>query len=489
MKLVLLSGGSGKRLWPLSNDARSKQFLKVLPGPGGTTVSMVQRVWSQLEQLGLAKDAYICTSKAQVDIIESQLGDVPVIVEPQRRDTFAAIALACAYLLDASGASEDETVIVMPVDQYVEDGYFEAVTGLAEALAESGADMALLGVNPTFATSKYGYLRIAPPDAITAAAREGSPFGTPDLPQGAVHGREASACDHRPALEHFLRVVSFVEKPPLAVAEQLLQEGALWNCGVFCFRLRYLRQVLTDKGLPTGYQALSAQYSQLPQISFDYEVVEHAQSVVARAYAGAWKDLGTWETLAQEMGSDFSGRGSAVECTGTQVINELGIPVIALGLRDAVVVASPDGVLVAEKGYTSALKDVVKPFSGRPMYEERFWGSYRVLDYSQLADGTEVLVRTVELLPTKNLSYQQHAHRTELWTVIEGTGELALGNRMTRLQAGDVVQVFTGQWHAVRATERLVFVEVQRGSSLDEEDIVRRYEKWTDIVEHCAVLS
>lgn len=456
-------------MWPLSNDARSKQFLKVLKGADGAPVSMVQRVWGQLEKTGLAADAYICTSKAQVDIIESQLGDVPVIVEPERRDTFAAIALACAYLLDVVKSDEEEIVAVLPVDQYVEDAYFEAVCSLPDALSLTGADMALLGVQPTQPTSKYGYLRVAEADAEAAAS-------------------SVSADEHSAACA-VMRVSSFVEKPPLAQAEQLVQEGALWNCGVFCFRLGYLKRVLEEKRLPTGFAALADGYGALPQISFDYAVVEHAQSVVACAYAGAWKDLGTWEALSQEMEEDFSGRGVAVSCEDTQVINELGIPVIALGLQKAVVVASPDGVLIAEKGCTAALKDAIVPFSGRPMYEERFWGTYRVLDYSQLADGTEVLVRTVELLPGKNLSYQQHSRRTELWTIVEGTGELALGHRMTRLQAGDVVQIFAGQWHAVRADSGLVFVEVQRGLSLDEEDVVRRYERWADIVAHCAVFS
>jgi len=463
MKLVLLSGGSGKRLWPLSNDARSKQFLKVLPSDQGRAVSMVQRVWRQMESLGLADQSFICTSRAQVDIIESQLGDVPVIVEPERRDTFPAIALISAYLLDVEGAADDEVVAILPVDPYVEEAYFQAIVGLEQALEAGDAEMALLGVRPEFATSKFGYLRVD---------RDGRAKG------------EASGGTKDP-----LRVSAFVEKPPVELAEQLLAEGALWNCGVFCFRLGYLRSILQARGLPWSYAAILEGYGTLPSRSFDYEVVEQAAKIVAIAYSGTWKDLGTWETLSDEMEHPFAGIGTAVGCEDTHVINELSIPVVTMGLKNAIVVASPDGVLVAEKGYTSALKDVVKPFSGRPMYEERYWGSYRVFDYSRLADGTEVLVRNVELFTGKNLSYQQHARRTEMWTIVEGTGDLILNNRMTQLQPGDVVQVFAGMWHAVRAHDRLAFVEVQRGLSLDEEDIVRRFENWDEIVAHCAVLS
>ncbi|MCY0900858.1 MAG: sugar phosphate nucleotidyltransferase [Firmicutes bacterium] len=456
MKLVLLSGGSGKRLWPLSNDARSKQFLKVLPSEQGRAMSMVQRVWRQMESLGLADQSFICTSRAQVDIIESQLGDVPVIVEPERRDTFPAVALISAYLLDVVGAPDDEVVAILPVDPYVEEAYFQAIVALERALADSDAEMALLGVRPEFATSKFGYLRVGRDD-------------------GGASG--------------VLNVAAFVEKPPIELAEQLLGEGALWNCGVFCFRLGYLRSILQGRGLPWTYSGILDAYGSLPARSFDYEVVEQAAKIVAIAYSGTWKDLGTWETLSEEMEHPFAGIGTAVDCEDTHVINELSIPVVTMGLKNAVVVASPDGVLVAEKGYTSALKDVVKPFSGRPMYEERYWGNYRVFDYSRLADGTEVLVRNVELFSGKNLSYQQHARRTEMWTVVEGSGDLILNNRMTELQPGDVVQVFAGMWHAVRAHDHLVFVEVQRGLSLDEEDIVRRFENWDEIVAHCAVLS
>jgi mannose-1-phosphate guanylyltransferase len=465
MKLVLLSGGSGKRLWPMSNDSRSKQFLKVLPqnrksaaagdADNGvnaqSTVSMLQRVWNQLDNVNLRQHTYVCASKAQHEVITAQIGDVPLIQEPSRRDTFPAIALASLYLADVERCPGDEVVVVLPVDHYVDDSYFTQVARLESALTASGADLALLGVKPTEPTSKFGYIRLKP----------GAPAGD------------------------WLEVDSFVEKPNRALAEKLIAEGALWNCGVFCFRLQFIQSVLRDKGYPTTYRELLEQFDSLPKRSFDYEVVEQTGSIVARSYEGTWKDLGTWESLSEEMAQPFTGNGEAVGCENTHVINELGIPVVAMGLKNVMVVTTPDGILVADKGSASKLKDVIGRYEGRPMYEERRWGMYRVLDYQKLDDGTEVLTKYIELLPGHNISYQKHFKRSEVWTIVEGTGELALDTRIVPVGPGDVIRIYAEQWHAIRAITKLKFIEVQRGSELVEEDIVRRYLSWDDVVAHC----
>ncbi|MCY0869714.1 MAG: sugar phosphate nucleotidyltransferase [Firmicutes bacterium] len=454
MRVTLLSGGSGKRLWPMSNDSRSKQFLKVLAGPDGRPVSMVQRVWSQVRRAGLEPVARICTSAAQVDLIESQLGDVPLVVEPQRRDTFAAIALCAAYERDMSGADLDEVMVVLPVDPFVEDGYFRVLKNLPTALARAGAPLALLGVRPTEPSGKYGYLRIL---------REGG--------------------------DGYLRVADFVEKPDAGTAARLIADGALWNAGVFCFRIGYLLDLLRSRGLPTSYIDLASGYADLPRRSFDYEVVEGTRGIVALSYEGPWKDLGTWDMLADEMADDFAGLGTAIGCRDTHVVNELGIPVIAAGLHGAMVVATPDGVLVADKRATSTIKDAVNDHALRPMFEERRWGAYRVLDYLKQEDGTQVLTKIVNIHPGHFLSYQQHALRTETWTLIEGSGELVIDTRRLEVSVGDVVRIFPHQWHAIRALTPLSFIEVQRGSQLVEEDILRRFDTWADIVAHCAALA
>ncbi|QQE79327.1 sugar phosphate nucleotidyltransferase [Alicyclobacillus sp. SO9] len=453
MKIVLLSGGSGKRLWPMSNDVRSKQFLKVLQGPDGSQISMLQRVWNQLTTVNLLEDAYVCASKAQADSIHAQVGFVPVIEEPERRDTFAAIALSCTYLADVVGCSDDEVMVVAPVDHYVDNEYFERVSGLEEQLNASHADLALLGVEPTEPSSKFGYISV-----------EGETTSQP-----------------------YRQVQSFVEKPDEDQAKKLIASGALWNCGVFCFRIGWLKNILLSKGISPSYTDIRENFKDLPKNSFDYEVVEHASSVVASPYNGKWKDLGTWSSLTEEMGDGFVGLGETVNCEGTHVINELGIPLIGMGLKDTVVVSSPDGILVADKQQSSQLKAVLKKYHGRPMFDERMWGSYRVLDYQELEDGTEVLTKSIELKQGHNLSYQKHRWRSEVWTFVEGEGELAVDDRIIPITPGDVVRVYAEQWHAIRALTPLKFIEVQRGAELVEEDIVRKYVSWEDVQRHCGV--
>ena len=159
MKLVLLSGGSGKRLWPLSNHSRSKQFLTVLTNPEGQLESMVQRMWRQLGKNGLKESSFISTNRAQLDIIQSQLGvQVPLIIEPDQRDTFPAIALAAAYLNGHEGIGPDEVVTVMPVDPFVDDRFFDKVKALEDVIHRTNMEIALIGVRPSYPSTKYGYI-------------------------------------------------------------------------------------------------------------------------------------------------------------------------------------------------------------------------------------------------------------------------------------------------------------------------------------------
>lgn len=457
MKLVLLSGGSGKRLWPLSNDARSKQFLKLLKNKEGQLESMVQRVWGQLHALGLADNSVIATSKSQVDMIQSQISsEVPLVIEPERRDTFPAIALAATYLHSIQKVGAEEVVAILPVDPYVEDRFFAKVMELENVLEESGADLALVGVTPTYPSEKYGY--IIPSEVETG--------------------------------ESFVKVNSFKEKPTEEIAKDLIARRGLWNCGVFAFKLGYILSLLDKKGLPTQYEQLLAAYKELPKISFDYEVVEKANHIIALPYDGYWKDLGTWNTLTEEVESKVIGKGIVSEdCENTHLINELDIPVTVLGLSNVVVVVSPDGILVTDKASSPKIKDLVKDFDQRPMFEERRWGWYRVLDHTKLAGGKEVLTKRIGVTAGKNLSYQLHYKRSEVWTIISGEGEFAFNDTTFHVKAGDVLQIPVEAKHGIKAFTALEFIEVQSGTDLVEEDIVRIYMTWEEVQVHCNFIS
>ncbi|KXI82915.1 mannose-1-phosphate guanylyltransferase [Bacillus cereus] len=453
MKLVLLSGGSGKRLWPLSNDSRSKQFLKVLKNEHNEMQSMVQRVWGQLTSLGIENDAVIATSKSQVDMINSQLGnDVPIIIEPERRDTFPAIALAASYLYSKEHVDLDEVVGVLPVDPYVENGFFERLLDLEKALNSSDSDLGLMGITPTYPSEKYGYI---------------------------VPNVEKST-------KEIIQVSHFKEKPATVEAEVLLKQNALWNSGVFAFKLDKIISLLDQKGLPVQYDMLVQQYENLPKISFDYEVVEKTENIVALPYNGSWKDLGTWNTLTEEMGTNILGKGNmGVECEQNHIINELDIPISVLGLSNIIVAASPDGILVSEKDASPRVKELVGDWDQRPMYEERRWGWYRVLDHTKYDDGDEVLTKRIGIAASKNLSYQYHNNRSEVWTIVKGEGIFVLDGEIRVVRHGDVLEIQPGQKHAIKAVTDLEFIEVQSGSELVEEDIVRIHMQWNEIEEVC----
>ncbi|WHX80031.1 sugar phosphate nucleotidyltransferase [Priestia flexa] len=450
MKLVLLSGGSGKRLWPLSNDTRSKQFLKVLESKEGQNESMVQRVWSQIEAVGLGKSTVIATSKTQRDMIHSQVGtDIPLIIEPERRDTFPAIALAAAYLHSEEKVSEDEVVVVLPVDPYVNDAFFERVKGLEAVLQSSDADLALMGVKPTYPSSKYGYI----------------------VPRGQVN-----------ADEHFT-VERFTEKPSEEAAEELINLHALWNCGIFAFKLGYLLEILREKELSLEFNDLEKRYQDLPKISFDYEVVENAKHIVALPYEGYWKDLGTWNTLTEEMATVQIGKGILTEdSTNTHLVNELDIPVTVVGVKDVIVAASPDGILVSDKASSPKIKELIADYNNPPMYEERTWGWSRVLDYAKYDENHEMVTKRICILEGKNSSYHYHSLRDEVWTIVRGEGELALDDSITRVKAGDIIHLPAGKKHGIRAINELEFIEVQTGSGISDKDFVRLLFKWDDVV-------
>jgi mannose-1-phosphate guanylyltransferase len=447
LKFILLSGGSGKRLWPLSNDARSKQFLKVLPSKDGLLESMVQRVKRQITKHVSEDDIYIATSKSQVEILKTQLGNnIHIIIEPTRKDTFPAIALAASYLYSVQNIPLDETVVTLPVDPYVDDEFFSVVRDLKVALKLSKAELALIGVRPTYPSEKYGYI-------VPAESKE-----------------------------DFLVVDYFTEKPNEERAKQLLKENALWNSGVFGFKLETIIKKIEQKGLPTDYQQLLHAYFDLEKISFDYAVVEETKNIVCIPYDGNWKDLGTWNTLTEEITTPLIGKGVVAEgASNTHVINELDIPVTVLGIQDSVVALSPDGVLVTTKEKSPKIKQYVEDH--QPMYEERRWGSSTVLDYTKTEEGLEVYTRKIIINSDSNLSYQKHQKSKKTWTVISGLGQFLLNGVLTKVTSGDVLNINEGDLHSIKATTQIHIIEVQSGMGPIDEKIERIAVDWSQISE------
>ena len=469
MKIVLLSGGSGKRLWPLSNDIRSKQFLKVVKNGDGETESMLQRVHRQMQAAGLGDGVTVATGAAQVESIKGQLGEaVSIVVEPERRNTFPAIALSAAYLYFEKNCPMEETVVVLPVDPYVGEEYFRMLHKLDAAVQAGAADLVLMGVAPTYPSEKYGY--IIPQDGRDEKGlARNIPGNRGEGKEGIFPGmcrKSPDAADGEDGAQ-ILPVLEFREKPDMQTAEELIQKGGLWNCGVFAFKLSYLMGIV-KKTIPCAcYADVLRQYGEFERTSFDYAVVEKAESVAVLPYHGEWKDLGTWNTLTEVMEEKPIGDVVVSEkCRNTHVINELSIPIVVMGAKDMIVAASPDGILVSDKEQSSYIKGYVENRDMRPMFEERSWGEYKVLDIAGGEDGTKSLTKRKKIREGERIAYQVHQNRAEVLTVLSGKCIITVNDRAHEAFAGDTYSVPAGVKHGVFAVTDTEVLEVQVGKEL-----------------------
>lgn len=391
---------------------------------------MVQRVYRQIRSVDGDADVTIATSKSQVSAIHNQLGSgVGISVEPCRRDTFPAIALAAAYLHDVRGISEDESVVVCPVDPYVEKDYFEAIRELGIYAGTSKANLVLMGIEPTYPSAKYGYI---------------IPTSKDDISKAAV----------------------FKEKPTEEKAQEYIAMGALWNGGVFAFRLGYVLRRAHELIEFTGYRDLYDKYDSLKKISFDYAVVENEQDIEVMRFAGMWKDIGTWNTLTEAMENDHIGKAILNDnCRNVHVVNELNVPVLCMGLHDVVVSASPEGILVSDKNQSSYIKPYVDEIDQQIMFAEKSWGSFQVIDIEESS-----MTIKVTLNAGHGMNYHSHEHRDEVWTVIGGQGRTIVDGVERQVAVGDVIQMPAGVPHTIIADTRLQVIEVQIGQEISVHD-------------------
>lgn len=432
MNIILLSGGSGKRLWPLSNDVRSKQFIKLFRN-GDDYESMVQRVFRQITTVDADAKITIATSKSQASAIKNQLGEkASICVEPCRRDTFPAIVLAAAYLHDELGVSEDEAVVVCPVDPYVDISYYEAVGKLQKLAEEGGANLTLMGIEPAVPSVKYGYI----------------------IPKT---GGNISM------------VSEFKEKPDKETAKKYIAQCALWNAGIFAFKLSYLLNKAHSMIEFEDYRDLFNRYDTLTKISFDYAVVEKETSIQVLRYSGDWKDVGTWNMMAEVMADRTKGRVILDEtCENTNVVNELNIPILCMGCKNMIVAASGDGILVSDKEKSGQMKPYVEKIETEARYAEKSWGTYTVMDIQPGSMTVKLSLRAGE-----HLTYHMHNYREEVWTVISGKGKAFVDGMEQVLRTGDVITIAAGCKHTVEALTDLDIIEVQLGDEISASDKIK----------------
>jgi len=315
------------------------------------------------------------------------------------------------------------------VEPYVEKEYFEALKGLGEQAEKGEANLVLMGIEPTYPSEKYGY--IIPADK-----------------------------------EDVSKVDTFKEKPDKETAEKYISQGALWNGGVFAYKLGYVLKKAHELIDFTDYDDLFAKYETLTKISFDYAVVEKEDNIQVMRFCGQWKDLGTWNTLTEAMEEASVGEVIYNEtCENVHVINELDVPVLCMGLKDVVVSASPEGILVSDKEQSSYIKPYVDAIDQQIMFAEKSWGSFRVLD---IEEGSMTI--KVTLNPGHRMNYHSHEFRDEVWTIISGTGRTIVDGMEQPVSAGDVVTMEAGCRHTIIADTELKVIEVQLGKEISVHD-------------------
>lgn len=430
MNIILLSGGSGKRLWPLSNDIRSKQFIKLFKDEQGEYESMVHRVYRQITTVDLNARVTVTTSKSQVSAIRNQLGDkVSICVEPCRRDTFPAIALAATYLHDELNIGLDEAVVVCPVDPYVENSYYETIKKLEGLVKADTANLTLMGIEPTVPSKKYGYI-------IPEQKSDVSP------------------------------VKEFKEKPDKETATKYISQGAIWNAGVFAFRLGYLIDKAHSMIEFVDYRDLYSKYESLTKISFDYAVVEKEPSIQVMRYAGEWKDVGSWNMMSEVMADTVKGKATIDEtCENVNVVNELDIPILVMGCKDLVVAASGDGILVSDKERSGQMKPYVEAIESEVHYAEKSWGTYTVIDVQPTSMTIKVFLQA-----KKRMKYHSHELRDEVWTIVSGEGRTIVDGMEQIVRPGDVVTIAAGCKHTLIADSDLNAIEIQIGDEISSKD-------------------
>ena len=429
MNLVLLSGGSGKRLWPLSNDIRSKQFIKFFKN-GDYLESMIQKMYRKLSLLDKENNIIITTLKEQVPLIKNQIGEqVKICVEPCRKDTFPETVVAASYLYDVEKIAYDEPVVVCPVDPFVGEKYFEALKNIAEFVVTNDAELTLMGIEPTYPSEKYGYI---------------IPLSDKDI----------------------CFVKAFKEKPDIKTAESYLEQGALWNSGIFAFKLGYLLERAHQIIRFSDYYDLYNKYSTLTSISFDYAIVEKTKKIQVMRFSGKWSDIGTWNTLTEVMDETYVGNVIMDEkCKNTHVVNELDMPVLCMGTENVVVAASPQGILVSDKERSSYIKPYIDQIGQPIMFAEKTWGSFQILDIGDASVTIKVILKT-----GKHMNYHSHEKRSEVWTIISGEGKAIINDTKQYVKAGDVITLNAGVKHTICAETELKLIEVQLGKEININD-------------------
>ena len=452
MKVILLAGGGGTRLFPLSRARFPKQFLKVT-GDESLFAQTVQRFMAVTEP----KNLVVVTNRDHEYLVKSELAScgaakAHVVLEPVGRNTAPAIALAAAFCRDKLGAAESEVLFVTPCDHVIQPvDVFAAGVLDAVKLAEQGS-IVTFGIRPAGPETGYGY--------IQAGERQGGAY----------------------------IVKSFREKPDQATAEKYIAAGNYyWNSGMFGFTAgRLFRELAAQQPeiaelTSEPVEKILEQFEKMPDVSIDYGIMEKAGDVLVIPLAAYWNDIGSWDAIYDVLGKDKAGnavKGDCINmgCTNTLMLSHRHL-VAGIGLDDILVVETADAILVAKKGESQKVKDVVAQLKNKGRREAtehptdyRPWGSYTIL-----GEGPDYKIKRIVVDPGQTLSLQMHHHRSEHWVVVSGTAQVVIGDREQMVCDDESVFVPQSVKHRLHNPGKipLVLIEVQSGRYLGEDDIVR----------------
>lgn len=454
MKIIILAGGGGTRLFPLSRACYPKQFLKI-----AGEKSLLQQTVERFLIIAKQEEIVIVTNKdyifhVQEDLHEIGAEKINIITEPTGKNTAPAIALAISYCKDCLNCCEDEILFVSPADHLIKPAEkFAELLQQAEQVCRDKNDIITIGVKPTKPETGYGYIQAA--------------------------GKVADTVFY---------VKSFKEKPDKVTAEKYLAEGNYyWNAGMFMFSISRMETELEQyvpeiaKISQQGYENCINNFTEMPDISIDYAVAEKSTHMSVMPMQDIyWNDIGSFdsiaEVLADKNGNGIYGDVITADCQNTTILGSDRL-ISGIGLKDLIVVDTPDSLLITEKGKSQEVKKVVEKLKkehrkeaieNRTMY--RPWGSYTIL-----AEGEGYKVKRITIKPGAKLSLQMHYHRSEHWTVISGTGKLTLDDKVVIFKENESTYIPIAVKHRLENPGQipLSIIEVQNGRYLGEDDIVR----------------
>lgn len=474
---VILSGGAGTRLWPLSRETYPKPFIRMPDGQ-----SLLQKAYRKAAGLIGVEHVVLVTNRdyyfQSKDDIEATGGgnlppDVTHLLEPCGRNTAPAIALAALEIARQYGP--EAVLLVLPADHLIDDREaFSLAVAAAEATAAAG-NIVTFGIAPTAPETGFGYIEVA------------ADLRLPGLPDGM----------------QVSRIARFVEKPARDRAEEYLSAGNyLWNAGMFCFRADTILQALTmhvpdlykkalvcfdastakqDAALGRTFELDPASFAALPDISIDYAVMEHAANVAVVRAAFDWSDIGSWSALSALTPPDADGNrveGEALLVDSTNIyVRSDGRLVAGVGLSNLVVIDTPDALLIVDSDRTQEVKGIVERLKVGAHASVRLhrtvhrpWGTYTVLE-----EGKNFKIKRLSVKCGASLSLQMHYHRSEHWVVVAGTARVRNGEADLLIRTNESTYIPAGHKHRLEnpGLTELIIIEVQSGEYLGEDDIVR----------------